>query len=76
MPGATGKPIAVTGQPPSGSEFLTETELREYEKENLRRALEACGWRISGPGGAAKRLGVKASTLAYRMSVFGIEKPR
>ena len=56
--------------------FLTEAGLREYEKENMRRALEASGWRISGPNGAAERLGIKPSTLTYRMTVFGIEKVR
>jgi len=76
MPEAVGNPAPANAPVPTGNEFLTETELREYEKENLRRALKACGWRISGPGGAAERLGVKPSTLAYRMSVFGIEKAR
>ena len=60
---------------PNG-DFLTEIELREYEKENMRRALEASDWRISGPNGAAERLGVKPSTLTYRMTVFGIERVR
>lgn len=63
----------LTSTPPEG-DFLTDSELREYEKENMRRALEASNWRISGPGGAAERLGVKPSTLTYRMSVSGIEK--
>ncbi len=60
---------------PKGN-FLTEAELREYEKENMRRALEVSDWRISGPNGAAERLGVKPSTLTYRMTVFGIERLR
>ena len=59
-----------------GGDFLTETEFRAFEKENMLRALKASGWRISGSMGAAEQLGVKPSTLAYRMSVFGIEKPR
>jgi len=57
-----------------GQDYLTETEMREREKDNLLRALEASGWKISGQGGAAERLGVKPSTLAYRMKVFGVEK--
>jgi transcriptional regulator with GAF, ATPase, and Fis domain len=56
--------------------FMTETEIREREKENILRVLAASKWRISGTDGAAERLGVKPSTLAYRMKVFGIEKPR
>ena len=73
-------PGSGSGQAPTsihpGGDFLTETEFRAFEKENMLRALKASGWRISGSMGAAERLGVKPSTLAYRMSVFGIEKPR
>ena len=50
--------------------------LRQQEEENMLRVLEACDWRISAPQGAAGRLGLKPSTLAYRMKVFGIRKPR
>ncbi len=37
--------------------------LREMEKRHIRRALEACGGRVSGPAGAARLLGLKPSTL-------------
>jgi hypothetical protein len=37
--------------------------------------LEAADWRISGPGGASELLGIKPSTMAYRMKIFAIEKP-
>lgn len=56
------------------SEFLNEIEFREKERGNMLAVLKKAGWRISGPGGAAALLGVKPSTLAYRMSVFGIDK--
>jgi PAS domain S-box-containing protein len=56
--------------------YLTEPELREREKANMVAVLDAAAWRISGPDGAAELLGVKPSTLAYRMKIFGIEKPR
>ncbi|MHC4998722.1 MAG: sigma 54-interacting transcriptional regulator, partial [Planctomycetota bacterium] len=56
--------------------FMTETELRAREKENLMCVLEASEWKISGAGGAAELMGIKPSTLAYRMKVFGIDKPR
>jgi len=54
--------------------FLTEAEMREREKQNLLQALEHCSWRVSGPNGAAQRLGVKPSTLAYRMRSFGLAR--
>ena len=54
--------------------FLTDAELREQERANMIAVLDDAGWRISGPGGAAELLGVKPSTLAYRMKSFAIEK--
>ena len=39
------------------------------------RVLEASEWKISGAGGAAELLGIKPSTFAYRMKIFGIDKP-
>jgi transcriptional regulator of acetoin/glycerol metabolism len=39
-------------------------------------ALEHADWRISGRGGAAELLGLKASTLTDRLRAFGIERRR
>lgn len=55
-------------------DFLTDAEMRERDKANLLTALRQAKWRISGDGGAAELLGLKPSTLAYRMRVFGIER--
>jgi transcriptional regulator with GAF, ATPase, and Fis domain len=38
--------------------------------------LEATGWIVAGPHGAAARLGVKRSTLTYRMKKLGIPPMR
>jgi len=62
-------------EPAKHGSYLTEAGLREQEKSNMIAVLDAANWRISGPKGAAELLGVKPSTLAYRMKVFGIEKP-
>jgi PAS domain S-box-containing protein len=66
----------VQDQKSSGEDagFLTEEEFREFEKRNLTAALREAGWRVWGPDGAAAMLGIKPSTLAYRMSTFDIEK--
>ncbi len=56
-------------------EFLTEEELRDLEKNNLLAALNAADWQVSGTGGVAEMMGLKPSTVAYRMKTFGIEKP-
>jgi len=54
--------------------FLTESEFRSREKQNLVAVLRAANWRVWGPDGAAAMLGISPSTLSYRMNAFGIEK--
>lgn len=56
------------------STFLTEHEFRELERQNLITALKAAEWRVWGPDGAAALLGIKPSTLSYRMNAFDIRK--
>lgn len=68
---ARGAQPAATGL---DSDFLTEDEFRETEKANLIAALNAANWRVWGDDGAASLLGIKPTTLAYRMKSFGIEK--
>jgi len=60
--------------PPNQSEILTDAAFRDMEKANMIAALRHTGWRISGPDGAADLLGLKPSTLTYRMKVFGIQR--
>jgi len=50
--------------------------LLAHEKNAIEIALEQCQGRVSGPGGAAARLGVRASTLESRIRRFGIDKYR
>jgi len=55
--------------------FVTDEEIQLKERENMVAALESAGWRVSGPDGAAELLGLKPSTLSYRMKTMGIQKP-
>ncbi|CAB5080378.1 Formate hydrogenlyase transcriptional activator [Olavius algarvensis associated proteobacterium Delta 3] len=48
--------------------------LAESEAECIVRALEATHWKIEGEDGAAKALGVPASTLRHRMKKHGIHR--
>ena len=57
---------------PDDSSYLTEAEFKQKERENLLAVLRSANWRVWGPDGAAAMLGVKPSTLAYRMKTFGI----
>jgi transcriptional regulator with GAF, ATPase, and Fis domain len=49
--------------------------LAQVEREHLRQALQLCGWRIRGVGGAAERLGIKPTTLESRLKKLGIKRP-
>jgi transcriptional regulator with GAF, ATPase, and Fis domain len=61
---------------PGASQLLTELELRDLERKNTLLALNLADWRVSGPNGAAKLLGVKPTTLADRMRKLQLAKPR
>jgi len=56
------------------SNFVSDAEIREREKANMIAALRHTNWRIWGADGAAELLGLKPSTLTYRMKAFGIRK--
>jgi formate hydrogenlyase transcriptional activator len=46
--------------------------LEEAEREHVARALRESNWVIGGPNGAAARLGMKRTTLAYRIRKLNI----
>ncbi len=52
-----------------------EPAVKELTRQRILEALEATGWRVSGPRGAAQRLGLKATTLEARMKRLGITRP-
>jgi transcriptional regulator with GAF, ATPase, and Fis domain len=41
----------------------------------ILQALQAAGWIIGGPDGAAARLGLKRTTLIAKMKKLGISRP-
>jgi formate hydrogenlyase transcriptional activator len=49
--------------------------LAEVERDHILRALEASNWVIGGETGAAARLGMKRTSLAYRMKKLRIHRP-
>ena len=48
--------------------------LEESERQHVLEALERTRWRVSGARGAARLLGVKPTTLEYRMKKLGITR--
>jgi formate hydrogenlyase transcriptional activator len=53
----------------------TPTTLVDSERALILRTLDAAGWVIGGRDGAAARLGLKRTTLIYKMQRHGISRP-
>ena len=50
--------------------------LERVERDHILRVLAECAWRVRGPGNAAERLGLNASTLYSRMKKLKIQRAR
>jgi formate hydrogenlyase transcriptional activator len=48
--------------------------MEEAERDHIRKTLEQTRWVVAGPYGAAARLGIKRSTLYFRMQKLGISR--
>jgi len=59
---------------PAPHETVPTQTLEEIEREYIIRTLENTGWRVEGPFGAAKILGLNPSTLRTRMIKLGIQR--
>jgi formate hydrogenlyase transcriptional activator len=55
--------------------IISMTGLQEVERDHIVRALEASNWVVGGRAGAAARLGMKRTSLVYRMQKLRISKP-
>jgi formate hydrogenlyase transcriptional activator len=51
------------------------TTLEEVERQHILSVLEQTNWVLSGPNGAATKLGLKRSTLQFRIRRLGINRP-
>jgi formate hydrogenlyase transcriptional activator len=56
------------------AESLEPVAMEDAEREHIRKILEQTRWVVSGPNGAAARLGIKRSTLYFRMQKLGISR--
>jgi PAS domain S-box-containing protein len=61
---------------PDAAILLTDDERRDRDRANIQAALEACGGKVFGPGGAAELLQVRPTTLASRIKTLGIDVKR
>jgi transcriptional regulator with GAF, ATPase, and Fis domain len=72
---ASARPPVLPATQPASPAALKPPTLRDSEREAILKALEAVGWVIGGPGGAAARLGLNRTTLINMMKRLGIERP-
>ena len=58
------------------SGILNYSELKSRERDNLLAALQATRWRVSGPAGAAKLLGLRPTTLASKIKTLRLREEK
>jgi DNA-binding NtrC family response regulator len=69
-PGPAPRPRSTSASSPLPP--LSRAAMEKRQRDAIVAALEQAGGRVSGPGGAAERLGMNASTLFSRMKVLGL----
>lgn len=70
---------AAAAAPPATRVTFAQTpgaaSFADFQREAITRTLESTGWRVSGPRGAARILGLKPTTLESKMKKLGIRRP-
>jgi len=66
-------PLASLNNAPE-AESLGATTLEDVERDHIRKTLDQTRWVVAGANGAAARLGIKRSTLYFRMQKLGISR--
>ena len=64
-----------TPSPDTAKTAVASVTLTDAEREHILRALRDTNWVLGGPQGAAARLGMKRSTLHWKMKKLGISRP-
>lgn len=60
---------------PTTSETPQAHTFKDFERALILHTLEATGWMVGGPHGAAALLGLKRTTLITKMKSLGISRP-
>jgi formate hydrogenlyase transcriptional activator len=58
------------------SKTSTTNTLEQAERQHILKILEETRWVIGGPRGAATKLGLKRTTLLYKLAKLGISRPK
>jgi len=75
MPGLADDTDQIAVVLPHSEDVLSEQEMRQFQKNNLVKALKQANWKVSGAAGAAELLGIRPTTLADRIRTLNIKKP-
>ena len=67
---------AAKATPLNESIDLQAPTLEDARRDLIRRTLEECQWVIGGASGAATKLGMKRTSLQYRMKKLGITRTK
>jgi formate hydrogenlyase transcriptional activator len=68
-------PVLPHSKPPQTQGSLSVRTLAQVQHDHILQALRATGWVIGGRQGAAARLGIKRTTLFYKMRRLGLSRP-
>ncbi len=61
---------------PTANGVTKDVTLHEAQRKHILAVLEETNWVLGGENGAATRLGIKRSTLQFRMRKLGIYRPK
>ncbi|HOW75616.1 MAG TPA: sigma 54-interacting transcriptional regulator [Candidatus Competibacteraceae bacterium] len=74
--GPVRRPIpALDGSARASGPAAAADTLQACERAHILQVCQAAGWKIKGPDGAARRLGLNPGTLYARMKKLGIRRP-
>jgi transcriptional regulator with GAF, ATPase, and Fis domain len=73
---ADGPNLEITLPDRGGQRTSNGQSLEDVQRDHILVVLDRTEWRIRGRNGAAEQLGLKPTTLEYRMKRLGIERPK
>jgi PAS domain S-box-containing protein len=76
VPSVSGGTIFAPANPPRETTHPDGSTLDEIQRTHIVAVLNRTGWRVSGKDGAAAILGLKPTTLEFRMAKLGIKRTR
>lgn len=71
----TREPVAANASKGGNGDAAKRGNLENVERNHILSVLQDTNWVLAGPDGAAERLGLKRSTLQFRMKKLGIARP-